>query len=93
MKLVLTINRARHLEKCGILPDEVDQVNQDPAHITMNMRGGGRFLLGRTAAGRYLKIALRPGPGGWHIWTGWPMSEREKRFFKAHNKRRRLDET
>ncbi len=84
-------DRIEHLSQHGIIPEEVEETCLGPAFIQRSKSKGAHpvyYVLGQTAAGRYLFCVVIQFPDG----RGYPvtaraMTEKEKRRYKQRRKR------
>jgi hypothetical protein len=77
-----------HIARHNMSPDEVEDVAFDDEPWIRKGRGGTRYMLGYTAAGRYLFIvyALKS-KGTARVITALDMEEKTRKLYKKRSKR------
>lgn len=71
-----------HIAKHGVRPEEVEEVCFGPKNVVLRARENRYAVLGRTAAGRYLKVIMTlPVTGRSRVITARDMTDRERRYY------------
>ena len=72
-----------HIARHGVQPNEVEDVLYGRPRLVAPGRDGTTLVLGTTAAGRYLFVAIGNAPdGGVRVVTARDMTDPEKRLFR-----------
>lgn len=76
-----------HIAKHGVSTDEVEGVAFDDEPWVKKGRGGTRYLLGYTVAGRYLFVVyVLKGKGSAKVITAMEMDDKTRKLYKGRGK-------
>jgi uncharacterized protein len=80
-------DNVEHIARHNVSPDEVEDVAFDDEPQIRKGRKGTRYMLGYTAAGRYLFIVyILKGKGTSRVITAMDMDDRTKKLYKKGGK-------
>jgi uncharacterized DUF497 family protein len=80
-------NNIEHISRHGVSPDEVEDVAFDDEPWIKSGRKGTRYMLGYTAAGRYLfTVYVIKVRGVARVITSMDMDEKTKKLYKKRGK-------
>lgn len=90
-RLIIPSDRARHIAKHSVAPEEVEEaVYDDPGRVVQRLKASESDprkmvyrLLGRTEAGRYLAVIfIYKGRGRAYLVTARDMTPAERRYYR-----------
>lgn len=77
-----------HVFRHNVYPDEIEEAAFDDDPWIRKGRQGTRYMLGYTAAGRYLLVVyILKGQGVARVITSMEMDEKTKKLYKKRGKR------
>jgi uncharacterized DUF497 family protein len=90
VELKWTQNTVDHIQRHGVMPEEVEEVIYEGKPFVKRGPGSGRnrryYVLGQTQAGRYLQIGLgRVGGTTFKVITARNMEDDERRLYKKRS--------
>jgi uncharacterized DUF497 family protein len=76
-----------HVARHNVTPDEVEDIAFDDEPWVKNGRGGTRYMLGCTIAGRYLFVVyILKSKGCARVVTAMDMDDKTRRLYKRRGK-------